>query len=62
VAWYFRGGTYWAKPIFTGRGTPPKEFASAGDFRDRVANTPEAIAYLPEQAVDKSVRVVQKIP
>ena len=53
---------YWAQQIFTGRGTPPREFASVNDLRDWVANTPEAIAYLPEQAVDKSVRIVQKIP
>lgn len=48
---------YWARMIFTGKATPPRE-VSAADIRKVVAQTPDAISYLDRSLVDDSVKVI----
>ncbi|EGV28558.1 ABC-type phosphate transport system, periplasmic component [Thiorhodococcus drewsii AZ1] len=52
---------YWATMIFTGNGHPPKQFRSAEDLLHYVTANPGAIAYLPRDAVDDSVKVLRII-
>lgn len=50
--------SYWAKLSFTGKGTPPKEYASNAEVKRALAENPNAIGYIEKKAVDASVRVV----
>jgi len=38
---------YWTKAIFSGRGTPPKEFSNAEQLISFLKITPGGLAYLP---------------
>lgn len=49
---------YWAKMVFSGKGTPPKEIASVADLKALIAANPNVIGYLEKSAVDSSVKVV----
>lgn len=49
---------YWAKIIFTGEGRPPQLLSGNVAVRKAIANNPNAIGYIDESAVNKSVRVV----
>lgn len=51
---------YWSKLVFTGKGKPPKELASAAEVIKLVASTPNAIAYVDSAKLDGSVKVVKK--
>lgn len=51
---------YWSKLVFTGKGAPPKEVASAAEMLKLIANNPNMIGYLDSSAVDASVKVVAK--
>jgi ABC-type phosphate transport system substrate-binding protein len=48
----------WAKLVFTGKATMPKEAASSADVKKAVAANPKAIGYIEKSAVDASVKVV----
>lgn len=53
---------YWAKQMFSGKSSPPKELASTADVKKAVAADPAAIGYVEKSALDatvKSVLVVQ---
>ena len=50
--------SYWAKISFTGKGTPPKEYANSAEVKKALAENPSAIGYIEKAAVDASVRVV----
>jgi len=49
---------HWSKIIFTGRGQPPREVATAAELKKRLAVTPGAIGYLERDQVDATVQVV----
>jgi ABC-type phosphate transport system substrate-binding protein len=49
---------YWAKLSFTGKGTPPREYANSAEVKRALAGNPNAIGYIEKAAVDASVRVV----
>ncbi len=49
---------HWSKIIFTGRGQPPRQAASAAEARKLIAENPNAIGYLDAAMVDASVKVV----
>lgn len=51
---------YWAKIVFTGKGSKPKELDSDAAILSFVASTPGAIAYVDAGAVNDSVKVVAK--
>jgi len=49
---------HWAKMVFSGRGTPPKEVPTDADVKSLVASNPGMIGYIDKAAVDGSVKVV----
>ena len=49
---------HWAKIIFTGRGQPPRQVATAAEVKKLVAENPNAIGYIDAAQVDNSVRVL----
>ena len=49
---------YWSKLAFTGKGTPPKEFASASDIITAIKNDVNAIGFVDSSEVKGDVRVV----
>jgi hypothetical protein len=51
---------YWAKMVFTGKGTPPKEIGSAAELSGLVANNPNIIGFVPAGSAGAGVRVVGK--
>ena len=51
----------WSRIVFSGKGTPPKELASAADVKKFVASNPDAIGYIEKSAVDGSVKVVLSV-
>jgi ABC-type phosphate transport system substrate-binding protein len=49
---------YWAKQMFSGKGSPPRELASSADVKHAVASDANAIGYVEKSAVDSSVKAV----
>ncbi len=52
---------YWAKRIFTGKGTPPKALDDAAAVKQWVAGKPGRLGYIDSGAVDDSVSVLLQI-
>ena len=52
----------WSKLVFTGKGTPPKEYASNAEVKKAVAADPKAIGYIDKSAVDDTVKVILTLP
>lgn len=52
----------WSKLIFTGKATPPREYASNADVKKAVAANPKAIGYIDKSAVDDTVKVILTLP
>lgn len=50
---------HWSRIIFTGRGRPPRDAASARELMDLVAGKPGAIGYVERHLVDRRLRVVR---
>jgi ABC-type phosphate transport system substrate-binding protein len=50
--------SYWSKQMFSGKGSPPRELASAAEVRRAVAADPGAIGYIDRGALDGSVKEV----
>jgi ABC-type phosphate transport system substrate-binding protein len=48
----------WSKLQFTGKGVPPKEYASSAEVKKAVAAAPTAIGYIEKSAVDDTVKVI----
>lgn len=51
---------YWAKMIFTGKGTPPKQMDSASQILDLVSKNPNIIGFVPAGSESGGVKVVGK--
>ena len=49
---------FWAKQMFSGKGQPPKEFASSAEVKKAVAADPNAIGYIEKGALDGTVKSV----
>lgn len=49
---------YWSKMIFTGKGTPPQEMASASEIISAISANPDAIGYVDASAATDAVKVV----
>ena len=49
---------YWARLLFTGRVTPPKELADSQEVLDQVKNNPNAIGYIDSDYLENSVKEV----
>lgn len=52
----------WAKLVFTGKASPPKEHGSNADVKKAVAADPKAIGYIDKSAVDDTVKVILTLP
>ena len=52
----------WSKLVFTGKDTPPKEYASNAEVKKAVAADPKAIGYIDKSAVDDTVKVILTLP
>lgn len=50
--------SYWARMLFSSKGRPPKEVATAAAVMKEVAGNKAAIGYVDAAVVDSSVRVV----
>lgn len=53
---------YWSRLVFTGKGSPPKEFASSTEVKRALGSDPTLIGYIEKSAVDASVKVVFTAP
>lgn len=51
---------YWAKMIFTGKGTPPKEMSDPKSVVDLVASNPNIIGFVASGTENASVKTVGK--
>lgn len=51
---------YWAKMVFTGKGTPPRQLDSPGQLLDLIATNPSLIGFVPAGTANGSVKVVGK--
>jgi len=52
---------YWTKMIFTGKGQPPKKMNTISEIIKYVANTKNAISYIPSQYVNNSIQTIMEI-
>ncbi|MFZ6814632.1 hypothetical protein ACO0K3_09195 [Undibacterium sp. Rencai35W] len=50
--------SYWARLMFSGQGSPPRQVDSVEEIIDIVSNNKGAIAYIDKKKVDKRVKVV----
>jgi len=48
----------WDRKVFSGTGQAPLSVTSQQEMRQRVADTPGAIGYLPEEMIDESVHPI----
>lgn len=51
---------YWAKLMFSGKGTPPKEVATDAEVLELVAKNPSIIGYIDASSVTEKVKVVHQ--
>jgi ABC-type phosphate transport system substrate-binding protein len=51
--------TYWRQMVFTGKGMPPKSFASESDLVDFVARTPGSVGYASAGAEVTEVKILE---
>ncbi|MYN44754.1 hypothetical protein GTP23_06665 [Pseudoduganella sp. FT93W] len=52
----------WAKLVFTGKGTMPKELGGNAEVKRAVAANPKTIGYIDKSAVDATVKVIYTLP
>ena len=50
--------TYWSRQMFSGKGSSPRELASAAEVKRAVAGDPGALGYVDRASVDASVKEV----
>lgn len=48
----------WARLVFSGKATLPKELASSAEVKKALASNPKALGYIEKSAVDASVKVL----
>lgn len=52
---------YWAKQMFSGKGSPPRELAGPVEVKRAVAADPTAIGYIDRASLDASVKEILAI-
>jgi len=52
---------YWAKRIFTGKGTPPENTKNRTDAKNRVSQNPDLLGYIGAGDVDETVKAIMTI-
>ena len=53
--------SYWARMLFSSKAAPPKTIKTSFELKSVVANNKQALAYIDEEDVDDSVRVLFKL-
>lgn len=48
----------WARLVFSGKGSPPKEVSSSAEVKKMVNANPDAVGYIEKSAVDSTVKVL----
>lgn len=51
----------WARLVFSGKSSPPKELASTAEVKKLVSSNPDAVGYIEKSAVDSSLKVLLEI-
>lgn len=51
----------WARLVFSGKSSPPKEVASSAEVKKLLVSNPDALGYIEKNAVDGSVKVLLEI-
>jgi hypothetical protein len=54
--------SYWARLVFSGQGSPPRQMATAAEVIDVVANNRGAVGYVDSTEIDRRVQVVLALP
>ncbi|MBF0382316.1 MAG: phosphate ABC transporter substrate-binding protein [Magnetococcales bacterium] len=52
---------YWARKIFSGKGTPPQHMKDALAVKEWIKNNPQAIGYIDDSDVENSLHIVYKV-
>ena len=53
--------SYWTTLIFTGKGRPPKQFSDHRTLVEMLRRNPQAISYVPVDAVSDGLRVIHTV-
>lgn len=53
---------YWTRAIFSGKGTPPKEFRDVDSLLKYLSDMPGGLAYIPEGSDLKNLKVLKIVP
>ncbi len=53
---------YWTRAIFSGKGTPPKEFRDVDSLLKYLNDMPGGLAYVPEGSKLKNLKVLKIVP
>ena len=51
---------YWAKMVFTGKGTPPRQMDSSAQVLELISSNPNLIGFVPAGSATGGVKVVGK--
>lgn len=54
--------SYWARLVFSGKSSPPRQVASAAEVIDLVANNRGAVGYIERSELVEQVRIVLELP
>lgn len=54
--------SYWARLVFSGRGSPPQQIANSAEVLDLVSQNPGVIGYVDRTVLDTRVAVVYTLP
>lgn len=52
--------SYWAKMLFTGKGTPPRQIEDTAKVLDLIAKNPNLIGFVPAGSATGEVKVISK--
>ena len=53
---------YWARLVFTGKGSPPAYFEDVNEVKRKIKDNPEIISYIYSEELDDTVKVVARYP
>lgn len=54
--------SYWARMIFTGKGTPPRQVRDSGEMARQLKGNPKALGYLEEHDLQPGLKVLLRLP
>lgn len=54
--------SYWARMIFTGKGTPPKQVRGPKDMARTLKANPQALGYVREEDLQPGMKVLLRLP